>query len=97
VLAESAQSEPESKVEVPADSQEMPSPIVLEIGKMIKAGLERKDAENLAGTKASQEALVEVLGRQLDPDLVLLLPQRQRAVDAAGVPDDAGKARRPWR
>ena len=45
-----------------------------------------------------QIGLAELRWRQLDPDLVLLLPQRQRAVDAARFADDHGKRRHGrWR
>ena len=43
------------------------------------------------------EGLAEVLGRQFEPDLVVLLPGRDRAVDLLRVLDDHGKGRRAAR
>ena len=40
-----------------------------------------------------EERLAEVLGLQLDPELLVLLPQRQHAVDLLRVLDDGGKRR----
>ena len=42
----------------------------------------------------NRNGLPKSLGREFDPDLVVLLPERQRAVDLLGVLDDRGKRRR---
>jgi hypothetical protein len=46
----------------------------------------------LRDLRAEEVGLVEVLGPQLEPELLVLLPDRDQAVDAARVLDHRGEA-----